>query len=107
MGGRRTGGGVGLGGGLGVAGSSGVILALPDILDHFHVSIDHVAWVLTLFNLVLAVVAVPAAYVSRRFAPGAVCSAGLLLFAAASLGCALAPDFSWLLVSRAGQAIGG
>jgi MFS family permease len=107
MGERRTVVALGLVVGLVLADSSVVILALPDILDHFHVSIDHVAWVLTLFNLVLAVVAVPAAYVSRRFAPGAVCSAGLLLFAAASLGCALAPDFSWLLVSRAGQAIGG
>src|SRR6478735_8369150 len=107
MGERRTVVALGLIVGLVLADSSVVILALPDILDHFNVSIDHVAWVLTLFNLVLAVVAVPAAYLSRRFAPGVVCSAGLLLFAAASLGCALAPDFTWLLVSRAGQAVGG
>src|SRR6478752_6536429 len=107
MGERRTVVALGLIVGLVLADSSVVILALPDILDHFNVSIDHVAWVLTLFNLVLAVVAVPAAYLSRRFAPGVVCTAGLLLFAAASLGCALAPDFTWLLVSRAGQAVGG
>ena len=107
MGERRTVVALGLIVGLVLADSSVVILALPDILDHFNVSIDHVAWVLTLFNLVLAVVAVPAAYLSRRFAPGVVCSAGLLLFAAASLGCALAPEFTWLLVSRAGQAVGG
>ena len=107
MGERRTVVALGLIVGLVLADSSVVILALPDILDHFNVSIDHVAWVLTLFNLVLAVVAVPAAYLSRRFAPGVVCSAGLLLFAMASLGCALAPDFTWLLVSRAGQAVGG
>src|SRR4029079_18069312 len=43
----------------------------------------------------------------RRFPPGVVCSAGLLLFAAASLGCAPGPDFTLLLVSRAGQAVGG
>jgi MFS family permease len=107
MGERRTVVALGLVVGLVLADSSVVILALPDILDHFNVSIDHVAWVLTLFNLVLAVVAVPAAYLSRRFAPSGVCSAGLLLFAAASLGCALAPDFTWLLVFRAGQAVGG
>ena len=107
MGERRTVVALGLVVGLVLADSSVVILALPDILDHFNVSIDHVAWVLTLFNLVLAVVAVPASYLSRRFAPGVVCSAGLLLFAAASLGCALAPDFTWLLVFRAGQAVGG
>ena len=38
----------------------------PRILGDFDVSITSVAWVLTSFNLVLALVAVPAAYVSRR-----------------------------------------
>src|SRR4051794_12907866 len=104
---RRTVVALGLIVGLVLADSSVVILALPDILDHFDVSIDDVAWVLTLFNLVLAVVAVPAAYLSRRFPPGGGCSAGPLLFAAASLGCALAPGFTLLLVSGAGRAVGG
>jgi MFS family permease len=71
------------------------------------VAIDSVAWVLTLFNLVMAIAAVPAAMLSRRVAPGRVCSAGLLVFAAASLGCALAPSFGWLLAFRGLQAIGG
>src|SRR3954447_3593339 len=107
MGERRTVVALGLIVGLVLADSSVVILALRDILDHFDVSIDDAAWGLTPLNLVLAVVAVPAAYLSRRVAPGVVCSAGLLVFAAASLGCALAADFTWLLVSRAGQAVGG
>ena len=77
--------------GMVLADSSVVILALPDILDRFNVAISDVAWVLTLFNLVLAVAAVPAAYLSRRRAPGLVCTAGLVVFALASLGCALAP----------------
>ena len=93
--------------GMVLADSSVVILALPDILDQFQVAIDDVAWVLTLFNLVLAVAAVPAAYLSRRQPPGLVCSAGLALFAAASLGCALAPGFGWLLAGRGLQAVGG
>jgi len=93
--------------GMVLADSSVVILALPDILDRFNVAISDVAWVLTLFNLVLAVAAVPAAYLSRRRAPGMVCTAGLVVFALASLGCALAPDFAWLLGGRALQAVGG
>ena len=52
--------------GLALADSSIVTLALPEILGQFDVAITSVAWVLTSFNLVLAVVAVPAAYVSRR-----------------------------------------
>src|SRR5205085_2443864 len=46
MGERRTVVALGLIVGLVLADSSVVILALPDILDHFNVSIDHVAWLL-------------------------------------------------------------
>jgi MFS family permease len=104
---QRTVAALGLAVGLVLADSSVVILALPDILDQFNVAIDSVAWVLTLFNLVMAVAAVPAAMLSRRVAPGRVCSVGLAVFAAASLGCALSPSFSWLLTFRGLQAIGG
>ncbi len=90
-----------------LADSSIVILALPEILEHFSVSINDVAWVLTLFNLVLALVAVPAAHMARRRAPAAFCRLGLVVFAGASLGCALAPSFAWLLSFRGIQAIGG
>jgi len=98
---------LGLAVGLVLADSSVVILALPEILDQFNVAIDDVAWVLTLFNLVLALAAVPAAYLARSRAPDLVCRAGLIVFAAASLGCALAPSFEVLLISRGVQALGG
>lgn len=98
---------LGLAVGLVLADSSVVILALPDILDQFNVSIDDVSWVLTLFNLVMALAAVPAAYLARRYAPGIVCTAGLAAFAVASLLCAVAPSFGTLLGARAFQAIGG
>ena len=57
---------LGLGVGLALADSSIVTLALPEVLGQFDVGITTVAWVLTSFNLVLALVVVPAAYVSRR-----------------------------------------
>jgi len=96
---------LGLAVGLVLADSSVVILALPEILDQFNVAIDDVAWVLTLFNLVLALAAVPAAYLARSRAPDLVCRAGLVVFAAASLGCALAPSFEVLLACRALQGL--
>ncbi len=70
--------------GLALADSSIVTLALPEILGQFDVAITSVAWVLTSFNLVLAVVAVPAAYVSRR-RPREAFAIGVLIFASASL----------------------
>ena len=91
--------------GLALADSSIVTLALPKILGEFDVAITSVAWVLTSFNLVLAVVAVPAAYVSRR-RPREAFVAGVLVFAAASLACGLAPSFDVLVGARCVQAVG-
>ena len=68
---------VGLGIGLALADSSVVTLALPDILRRFDVQIPQVAWVLTSYNLGLALAAVPAAYAARR-RPRAAFAAGTL-----------------------------
>jgi MFS family permease len=96
---------LGLGVGLALADSSIVTLALPEILGQFDVAITSVAWVLTSFNLVLAVAAVPAAYAARR-RPKEAFAAGVLVFAAASLGCGLAPSFEVLVGGRCAQAVG-
>ncbi len=96
---------LGLGVGLALADSSIVTLALPRILGDFDVSITSVAWVLTSFNLVLALVAVPAAYVSRR-RPREAFGAGVIVFAVASLACGLAPSFDVLVGARCVQAVG-
>jgi MFS family permease len=96
---------LGLGVGLALADSSIVTLALPKILGDFDVSITSVAWVLTSFNLVLALVAVPAAYVSRR-RPREAFVVGVLVFALASLACGLAPSFDVLVGARCVQAVG-
>ena len=97
---------IGLGIGLALADSSVVTLALPDILREFDVEIPQVAWVLTAYNLGLAAAAVPAAYAARR-RPVTAFTAGTLVFAAASLGCALAPSFGVLVGARCAQALGG
>jgi predicted MFS family arabinose efflux permease len=96
---------LGLGVGLALADSSIVTLALPEILGQFDVAITSVAWVLTSFNLVLAVVAVPAAYIARQ-RPRQAFSIGVVVFAAASLVCGLAPSFEVLVGARCVQAVG-
>ena len=89
-----------------LADSSVVILALPAILNEFHVEIPTVAWVLTSFNLVLAICAVPVAYLARR-RPRLVLIAGAIIFAMASAVCGLADGFTELMVARCVQAVGG
>jgi predicted MFS family arabinose efflux permease len=91
-----------------VLGDSGVVtLALPQILRDFGAEVGEVAWVLIAFNLVLALVAVPAARVCVRGDPASATVAGLVCFAAATTGCAVAPSLAVLIAARAVQATGG
>ncbi len=91
-----------------VLGDSGVVtLALPEILRDFGAGVGEVAWVLIAFNLVLALVAVPAARVCVRGDPAAATAGGLIGFAAATTVCAVAPSLGALIAARAFQAIGG
>ena len=90
---------------LALADSSIVTLALPEILAEFDVGITTVAWTLTSFNLAFALLALPAAFLARR-RPGPAYAAGLVVFAAASLGCGLAPSFEILVGARCVQAAG-
>lgn len=90
-----------------LADSSIVILALPEILAEFDTDVARVAWVLTAYNLVLALAAVPAAHLARAVPPGRVMAAGLVVFSAASVACAVAPDLGVLIAARCVQAAGG
>jgi MFS family permease len=93
--------------GIVLADSSVVVLALPAIYRELDVSVSAVAWVLIAFNLVLACAAVPAAFLARRRGPAAAACAGLAVFAAGSLGCAVAGAIAPLIASRCVQALGG
>ena len=83
---------------LALADASIVALALPPILVEFDTTITGVAAIVGVYALVLALAILPA----RRLRPGA---AGLLVFAAASVGCAIAGSL-WLLL-RLPRAAGG
>src|SRR3954463_8005032 len=81
-----------------VLGDSGVVtLALPEILRDFGAEVGEVAWVLIAFNLVLALVAVPAARLCVRGDPAVATAGGLVGFAAATSVCAAAPSLGVLI----------
>jgi MFS family permease len=93
--------------GLVLADASVVILALPAIYREYNAQVADVAWVVTAFNLSIALAAVPAARLATRRPAGQVCAGGLVLFAAASAACALAPSLAFLIGARAVQGVGG
>jgi MFS family permease len=90
-----------------LADSAVVTLALPEILQRLHGTVGQVAWVLVAFNLVLAVVVVPAAWACGRWDSARLCAAGIAVFAAASALCALAGSLDVLIAARCVQALGG
>ncbi len=94
--------------GIVLADSSIVTLALPSILREFDAEVSQVAWILTAYNLVLGLAAVPAARlsISPSRAPAAGV-AGLVLFAGASAACAVSGSLEMLIGARGVQAIGG
>jgi MFS family permease len=93
--------------GLVLADSSIVVLALPQIYRELDTSVAGVTWVLVSFNLVMALAAVPAAHLARRFGPGRAGAVGLAVFAGASLACGVAAELSTLIAARCVQALGG
>jgi MFS family permease len=97
---------LGLAVGIVLADSSVVTIALPEILARYDVELETLAWALTSFNLALALAALPAAFVARR-RPVAVFAGGTVVFALASLACALAPSFGVLVAGRAVQGVAG
>ncbi|MEY9930817.1 MFS family permease [Catenulispora sp. GP43] len=90
-----------------LADSAVVTLALPEILVRLHTTVGQVAWVLIAFNLVLAVIARPAAWFFKRQDPAVWCAAGIAVFAGASALCAVAGSLDVLIIARSVQAVGG
>ena len=90
-----------------LADSAVVTLALPDILQRLGGTVAQVAWVLIAFNLVMALVVVPAAWCFGRRDPAPLCAAGIAVFAGSSAACALAGSIDVLIVARCVQALGG
>jgi MFS family permease len=89
------------------ADSSIVVLALPDLYGAFNTSIVGVSWVITSYNLVVAVCAFGLVPVVRRVDVGRVSRLGLLLFCAGSVGCAVSWTLPVLIAFRCLQGLGG
>lgn len=83
-----------------------VTLAVPSIRTEMNASLAQVEWVALIYLLVLvgsiSAVGRLADMVGRKL----LYTYGFALFTLASLGCALAPDITWLLAARAVQAVG-
>jgi Major Facilitator Superfamily len=92
--------------GIAFADSSIVVLALPQLYGRFHTSIQGVAWVLTAYNIAVAVGALALVLFVHRLRGNLVLAAGLVLFLAASIACSAAGSLAFLIGARSVQGAG-
>jgi EmrB/QacA subfamily drug resistance transporter len=84
-----------------------VNVALPSIRQDLGASFTDLQWVVDAYALTLAALVLPAGSLADRLGRRRVFAAGLVIFSAASLLCALAPDPTLLNLARALQGVGG
>jgi EmrB/QacA subfamily drug resistance transporter len=83
-----------------------VTLAIPSIKTDMNASLAQVEWVALIYLLVLVGSISAIGRLADMLGRKLLYTYGFALFTLASLGCALAPDITWLLVARAVQAVG-
>lgn len=88
------------------ADSSIVVLALPELYGRFNTSIEGVSWVVTAYNLAVAVTALALLFFVHRLRSAVLLGAGLMIFLAASIACAAAQSLAFLIGARTVQGVG-
>src|ERR1700724_541794 len=83
-----------------------VNIAIPNMIDRLHASLDDVLWVLNAYALVLAVLVITAGRLGDLLGPRTMFVAGIVVFTAASAACGFAPGAGWLIGFRAVQGLG-
>ncbi|QTI69128.1 DHA2 family efflux MFS transporter permease subunit [Gordonia polyisoprenivorans] len=94
--------------GSGVAFLDGTVVnvALPAIARDLDTDLRGQQWVLDGYMLTLSALLLVGGVAGDRYGRRAVFVGGLVLFAVASVGCALAPGIEWLVVARLVQGVG-
>ncbi|HMI31907.1 MAG TPA: MFS transporter [Candidatus Limnocylindrales bacterium] len=84
-----------------------VSVALPAIAREFGASGADVQWIVESYALFLSALLLVGGSLGDHFGRRRVYAIGIVLFAAASIVCGLAPSVEWLVAARAVQGIGG
>ena len=81
-------------------------VALPTLAGDLNASTDQLQWIANSYNLVLAVLLLPAGLLGDRFGRKKTLAVALLLFGVGSVACALADSANQLITARAFLGIG-
>jgi EmrB/QacA subfamily drug resistance transporter len=83
-----------------------VNVALPDMARQLHTTFPDLQWVIDLYALVLAALVLTVGSVADKFGRRRLYVIGLVVFAASSLACGVAPNVAVLIAARGVQGIG-
>jgi EmrB/QacA subfamily drug resistance transporter len=83
-----------------------VNIAIPNMIDKLHASLDDVLWVINAYALVLAVLLITAGRLGDMFGQRRMFATGVAMFTMASAACGFAPSPGWLIAFRAVQGLG-
>lgn len=92
--------------GVAFADSSIVVLALPELMGRLDTTIESVSWVVTAYNVTVAVLALALVPLARRLDPVRTIRVGLAVFCAASAACAAGDSLAMLVAARSVQGAG-
>ncbi len=84
-----------------------VNVALPSIRRDLHASLSGLQWTIDAYVIVLASLLLLSGSTADRLGRRRIFETGLVVFAAGSLLCSLAPTLGWLIAARALQGVGG
>lgn len=84
-----------------------VNVAFQTLRREFGGTLNDSQWIISVYTLALGIVTPVSGFLADRFGPKRIYTTGILLFAASSLACGLAPSLPILIVARAIQGIGG
>src|SRR5215470_4316126 len=83
-----------------------VNVALPDMARELHTTFGDLQWVIDLYALVLGALVLTAGSIADRVGRRRIYILGLVVFAASSLACGIAPNVGVLIAARGVQGIG-
>jgi EmrB/QacA subfamily drug resistance transporter len=84
-----------------------VNIAIPDMSDGLHASLDDILWVLNAYVLVYAVLLITAGRLGDLYGPKQLFLVGLVVFTLASFACGFAQNPTQLIIARIAQGVGG
>ena len=92
-----------LGGMMGPLGTFVMLPMIPELRDTFSVSTSQIGWALNVYLVPFAGLLLVSGTLGDKWGRARTLRAAVALYATATLGCALAPNYAWFLVARAGQ----